>query len=102
VFAVLLQLAEQFLAEDSCLGLGYVLPLQDLTLSDGCFNSVSRTFMALQLAVYYYALQGYKQLHNTPAEDRTRERNVYLFTPRKVGSKVIICLYHVSSFHAVK
>jgi len=84
VFAVLLQLAEQFLAEDSCLGLGHILPLQDLILSDGCFNNVPRTSIALQLAMYYYALQGYKQLQNTPVEDRTRERNVYLFTPNKV------------------
>ena len=84
MFAVLLQLAKQFLAEDSCLGLGHILPLQDLTLSDCCFNNVPHTSISLQLAVYYCALQGYKQLHGTPVEDRSGERNVYLFTPNKV------------------
>jgi hypothetical protein len=84
VFAVLLQLAEQFLAEDSCLGLGHILPLQDLTLSDCCFNNMPCTSIALQLAMYYYAIQGYRQLYSTVVEDRARERNVYLFAPNEV------------------
>jgi hypothetical protein len=82
--AVLLQLAEQFLAEDSCLGLGHLFPLEDLTLSDSCFNNVPCTSIALQLAMYYYAIQGYKQLHNLPAEDSNREQNVYLCAPNEV------------------
>jgi hypothetical protein len=84
VFAVLLQLAEQFLVEDSCLGLGHIFPLEDLTLSDSCFNNIPCTAITLQLAVYYFAVQGYKQLHNLPAEDTNREQNVYLFTPTEV------------------
>lgn len=84
VFSVLLQLAEQFLAEDSCLGLGHILPLQDLTLSNSCFNSVPCTSIALQLAMYYYSIQGYKLLHSLPTEDRNRERDLYLYPPNEV------------------
>ncbi|PNF41038.1 hypothetical protein B7P43_G08226, partial [Cryptotermes secundus] len=81
---VLLQLAEQFLAEDSCLGLGHIVPLQDLTLSNSCFNSMSCTSMSLQLAMYYYAIQGYKLLHSLPTEDMNRERDLYLYPPNEL------------------
>jgi len=84
VFAVLLRLAEKFLPEDSCLGLGHILPVQDLTLPDSCFNNMQCTSMALQLAVYYYAIQGYTQLHSLQTEDQKRGQSVYLFTPTEV------------------
>jgi hypothetical protein len=87
VFSVLLQLAEQFLSEDSCLGLGHIFALQDQALSESCFNNVPCTSIILQLAMYYYAIEGYKQLHSAPTEDRSSERNVYLYTPNEVGRR---------------
>ncbi|KDR17610.1 Neuroblastoma-amplified sequence, partial [Zootermopsis nevadensis] len=85
---VLLQLSEQFLAEDSCLGLGHLFHLDDLTLSDSCFKNVPCTSIVLQLAMYYYAIQGYKQLQNLTAEDRNREEDVYLYAPNELVEHV--------------
>jgi hypothetical protein len=82
------------------LGLGHILPVQDLTLPDSCFNNMQCTSMALQLAVYYYAIQGYTQLHSLQTEDQKRGQSVYLFTPTEVWCEVKVFLHHINPFHA--
>ncbi|XP_069692436.1 NBAS subunit of NRZ tethering complex-like isoform X2 [Periplaneta americana] len=78
---VLVQLAEQLLLEDSCLGLCHILPLEDTVLTDTCFDRLPCSITTLQLAMYHYALKGYTELHE--------DRKVYLQAPRKLVEYVV-------------
>ncbi|KAJ9580565.1 hypothetical protein L9F63_024258, partial [Diploptera punctata] len=81
---VLLQISEKYLAEDACLGLGYILPIDDLSLVDTCFCHLICSSLALQLAAYFYSLKGYIEIMDCTELSLENQRNIYYIPPREI------------------
>ena len=89
---VLFQNAEKCLAEDACLGLAYLLPLDSVSTADACFSHVAFSSFPLQLAAYFYALRGFKQIYTFSSSD---QRNMYYIPPHEV------CIHFLALFIAI-
>ena len=92
----MLQISEKCFAEDACLGLAYMLSIDDLSLADTCFNRLICSSLALQLAAYFYSLKGYKEIQDCTDLNMENQRNIYYIPPRKVLIK-LTCTYRVVS-----
>ncbi|XP_068083289.1 NBAS subunit of NRZ tethering complex [Anabrus simplex] len=78
---VFVKLAEHLLPEDCCLGLAHLLSAEDLGQTEKCLRNLPCTSVSLQLAVYYYALEGYLSILRSSG-DTVSWRDTFLHPPR--------------------
>ncbi len=87
LFAVLQQLAHDVMAQDTTLGVAYLLALPNALDANECLDKYPSTAMTLEIAAYYYAIQMYSQLDSVVSEGSRQP--LYSLAPSQVIHTVL-------------